>query len=225
MENNNRFTINNTFLKGLLISLTTVFLMIGLVGAGLFVCCAPFTTTALSTSVSKWEGSGLTHDEMVEAAEITRDYTVGSHDRSSVEAYEELDAAVLEHLDDVYEVVSTAQIMIIGIGAFGIIGCIFIGLGIGRRALGKTLFAAPGAIITIFAALALWVIFDFNGFFTFLHSLFFAEGTWTFSYDSLLIRMYPTEFWVGMGGVWFACTFLMSALCLILGMMIKGRKQ
>lgn len=224
MENNKRLTINNMFLKGLLASLTTLFLMIGLVGVGFFVCCAPFTTTALSSSVSKWEESGLTHDEMVKAAETTRDYTVGSHNRSSVEVYEALDADVLDHLDDVFNVVSTAQTMIIGVSAFGIVGCILIGLGMGRRALGKTLLAAPGVIMVLFVALALWVVIDFNSFFTFLHSLFFVEGTWTFSYDSLLIRMYPTEFWVGMGGVWFACTFLSSALCLILGTMIKGRK-
>lgn len=223
MKDGRRFGIDNAFLKGLLAGATTIFLMIALIGVGLFVCSAPFTTNALSSSFSRWEGSGLTHDEIVEAAEATRDYTVGSHDHSAVEPYD-LGVDALDHLDDVYGVVSTAQTIIIGIAAFGIIGCIFVGLGMGRRALGKTLLAAPCAIIVFFILLALWVILDFNSFFTFLHSLFFAEGTWTFSSDSLLIRMYPTEFWVGMGGIWFASTFLASILCLILGMTIKGRK-
>jgi gltX_bact: glutamyl-tRNA synthetase len=43
------------------------------------------------------------------------------------------------------------------------------------------------------------VVADFNGFFAAFHSLFFASGTWTFSYDSLLITMYPPEFLDGDG--------------------------
>ena len=75
---------------------------------------------------------------------------------------------------------------------------------VGRRALGGVAQAAGIAVVAVFALLAAWVVVDFNGFFAAFHSLFFANGTWTFSYDSLLITMYPPEFWIGMGAVWLA---------------------
>ncbi len=43
---------------------------------------------------------------------------------------------------------------------------------------------------------------DFDTFFSAFHGLFFSAGTWTFSYDSLLIRTFPEPFWVTAGAVW-----------------------
>lgn len=131
----------------------------------------------------------------------------------------------LTHLDDVFYVVEGARIALIVMAAFALIGCVILGATSGKRTLGKTLRLASMLVIVIFATLAAWVIVDFSGFFAFLHSLFFAEGTWMFSADSLLIRMYPTPFWVGMGVVWLFTTVLASVICFILGTALKGRKQ
>ncbi len=56
-------------------------LAVALVGAGLFVCCLPITTEVLSrlTSGSENPGTPFSHEELVEAANAIRDYTVGSH--------------------------------------------------------------------------------------------------------------------------------------------------
>ncbi len=43
---------------------------------------------------------------------------------------------------------------------------------------------------------------DFDTFFSAFHGLFFSAGTWTFPYDSLLIRTFPEPFWVTAGAVW-----------------------
>ena len=72
-------------------------------------------------------------------------------------------------------------------------------------------------MIAIFVCLAIWVAVDFNGFFAAFHSLFFAAGTWTFSWDSLLICMYPPNFWIGMGVVWFVVTMVLSILGIVIG--------
>ena len=69
------------------------------------------------------------------------------------------------------------------------------------------------------------MIVDFNGFFAAFHSLFFANGTWTFSADSLLICMYPPDFWIGMGAVWLAATLVASAVAIAVGMAVKGRRS
>lgn len=75
------------------------------------------------------------------------------------------------------------------------------GYGVSRRkAPARRVLAGAGvSVLAVFALLAAWVAIDFDGFFAQFHSLFFAAGTWTFSWDSLLICMYPPEFWVGMG--------------------------
>ena len=185
-------------------------LAITLVAAGFAACAAfPQTTEMLAGAFSGNgnPGTPFSHDELVQAAVATRDYTVGSNDREAVfsmlhainesagtpyaeaspdelaAAPEEytLPADALSHLDDVYH-------------------------GVGRRALGGVAQAAGIAVVAVFALLAAWVVVDFNGFFAAFHSLFFANGTWTFSYDSLLITMYPPEFWIGMGAVWLAAT-------------------
>lgn len=217
---------------------------------------------------SNWQGSPFTHDELAAAAEATRDYTVGGHDRSALFAviYDinlsaqndgratldgapdlpadkstlrpdelaarlmlssedyVLDADALDHLDDVFSVVSTARTVCIVLAVIALFGCVLIAATKGRASAGKTIMASPVIVLLLFAALALWVVIDFNSFFTALHSLFFTEGTWTFSADSLLIRMYPQGFWVGMGVIWLATTAASCIICLILGRLIKGKR-
>ncbi len=253
---------------GIVRLVTTLCLAAGLVGAGLFVCCLPQTTAALSTGYSQWQGSPLSQEDMVKAALATQDYTVGSHSRASLQqALYEIAAEVvagggitdaalsrlldagavstdevvkglmassdtvalpdsaLSHLDDVYQVVSTTRIALAVVMAAALLGCVLIGLLGGRRKLGKTLMCSAAAVLVLFILLALWVVLDFNGFFAFFHSLFFANGTWTFPANSLLIRMYPEGFWIGMGVVWLVSSCLASLLCLIIGWLIKGRRK
>lgn len=74
---------------------------------------------------------------------------------------------------------------------------------------------APIVILAAFAALGVWALFDFNGLFAAFHSVLFPQGNWTFAYDSLLICMYPLDFWVGMAIIWFAVTAVASIICLL----------
>ena len=82
------------------------------------------------------------------------------------------------------------------------------------------------SVLAVFALLAAWVAIDFDGFFAQFHSLFFAAGTWTFSWDSLLICMYPPEFWVGMGVIWLVVTVACCVVCITIGRLLrKGSTQ
>ncbi len=259
-----RRSILSTLLQGV----TIVCLCAALIGSGLFVCMLPVTTQLLSQTYSQESGSSFSKAELTELAMATRDYTVGSHDISTLldslaTLYEDsatvLPAALLtaidelmrdlpnkspeeivqvldglservvlsgeavSHLDDVHAVISAATTALIVLSVCALCGCILIGIMYKRKALGWTLTLAGGIVLVALAVLALWAAFDFDGFFTVFHSLFFAQGTWTFSADSLLIRMYPTEFWVGMGIVWVATTLIASLICLILGSAIRKR--
>lgn len=230
----------------------TITLAVTFVAAGFAACAAfPQTTEALANTFSGMDNPAtpFSHDDLVKAAVVTRDYTVGSNDRQAVFAmlhdinesagtrYADaneaelaaapdvftLDADALSHLDDVFGVVSAARLALIAVAVIAVAAAAHVGVRMGRRALGSVLLATGIAVLAVFALLAMWVLVDFNGFFAAFHSLFFADGTWTFSYESLLITMYPPAFWMGMGGVWLAATAGLSILAIVIGLRLRRR--
>lgn len=54
-----------------------------------------------------------------------------------------------------------------------------------------------GAMFTLglAAAVGLYAVVDFQSFFTHFHEIFFEPGTWQFSSEDTLIRLYPNELW------------------------------
>ncbi len=124
------------------------------------------------------------------------------------------------HLDDVFHVVRVAKPALIAAAVICIAGLAHVRVRIGKRALGRVCAIAGGLVIAAFAALGVWAAVDFLGMFNTLHGLFFSAGTWTFAYDSLLITLYPTEFWMGMGGIWLAVTGVLSILSVLIGLKI-----
>lgn len=131
----------------------------------------------------------------------------------------------LSHLDDVFNVISGAKIALIALALCAALGLVLLGMRVGKKRVAAVLMVAGAAVLCIFALLALWVVIDFTGFFTAFHSLFFASGTWTFSAQSLLISMYPPEFWISMGAVWLATTTLACIVALIVGFVVKGKQN
>lgn len=242
-----------TIASGIGACLGGIALAITLVAVGFGICAGlPVTTELLSRATSGNPETSFTEDELVRAAVATRDYTVGSNDREALadvivdinrsagtpyaslganriwEAPDEytLPPDALEHLDDVHRVVSAATPIVAGIA---VIACACIGVAAalrGGKAVGASLLGAGAAVIVAFAALGIWALVDFNGLFAVFHSLFFAAGSWTFPNDSLLITMYPIEFWMGMGAVWLATSALASILCVVIGTVLirAGRK-
>lgn len=225
-------------------------LAVTFVAAGFAACAeAPQTTEALAGAFSGTDNPStpFSHDELVRAAVAARDYTVAFNDRDALfatlrsinesantryagaddaqlaaapDAYT-LDADALSHLDDVFCVVSVARVALAAVAVLAVAAAAHVGVRSGRRALGSVLAASGAAVLVAFALLAAWVLVDFNGFFAAFHSLFFADGTWTFSYESLLITMYPPAFWMGMGAVWLAVTAALSAAALICGTRLR----
>lgn len=232
--------------------IAAIALAVTLVAAGLAVCCARPTTAMLSQATSAADVSPYSKGALIDLAVATRDYTVDGIPREDVleaiaaaaraeapdvlvdsddpatalanapERYT-LPEDALSHLDDVYAVISTAVPVLVGCAVVALASLVALGFLAGRRRVGITLVSAPIIVIAAFAALAAWVIVDFNGFFAAFHSLFFASGTWTFSADSLLICMYPPDFWIGMGAVWFATTLVASIAAILVGIAVKGK--
>lgn len=134
-----------------------------------------------------------------------------------------LDDAALSHLTDVNDVISRVTWALIGVAVLAAF-CLMVSMrSFGAQAAGRALMWAGGGIVVLLVLLGAWALIGFESFFAAFHSLFFAEGTWTFPYDSLLICMYPTAFWMGMGAIWLVTTGALSILSLVSGRMLVKR--
>ena len=132
-----------------------------------------------------------------------------------------LDPEAIEHLDDVFGVLATAEPVVLGVFIAAVLTAVGVGCASGRRTFGTVLLCAGLGTIAAFAILGIWAAIDFEGLFAVFHSLFFAQGSWVFSADSLLITMYPEPFWVGMGAIWLATTIAVSAISAIAGFALR----
>jgi uncharacterized membrane protein len=87
---------------------------------------------------------------------------------------------------------------------------------IGRALTASALVLLAGAGLGIAVGL-----FDFDAFFAWFHSLFFAAGTWTFPESALLIRVFPLPFWTSAGAAWGVLVVVCAGLLLVLGSRLR----
>lgn len=239
------------FFDHLLVIVAAVALVGTLVAAGFFVCCIPGSTTALARAFSLDDISPFTKDQLVRAAEVTRDYTIDTND---LDALVEMLASIndeaqtlyagatreallqasskytlpsnaIVHLDQVFEVVKTARPVLFACIGVSVALIAVLAVRRKRRCCGAALLCGGVAVLLAFAVVGGYALIDFDGFFGIFHSLFFAEGTWKFPYNSLLICMYPEEFWIGMGVIWFGVTALASVVSIAVGRKLLGRMR
>ena len=136
-----------------------------------------------------------------------------------------LDAAAVSHLEDCNELIVGLNSLFGMVGVAGLVIAILLAIRKQMAALAFMLRMGPALLLALLAVLGLWGVVDFNGLFAFFHSLFFVDGTWTFSADSLLISMYPPDFWMGMGVTWLLAAGAMALLCFAGGCLFAWRAQ
>lgn len=79
----------------------------------------------------------------------------------------------------------------------------------------RGLFAGVWVTLGVIIAAVVLAVLNWQRFFEEFHRLFFADGTWTFSEDSTLIRLYPEQFWLDAGIGAAALVLLISLVLLI----------
>jgi integral membrane protein (TIGR01906 family) len=125
------------------------------------------------------------------------------------------DAAAVGHLIDVRDVLSAARI---ATGAAAALLAAYVAWCIARRRwrpLARGLRAAAFGLLGLIALGGIAALLDFSAFFAAFHGLFFADGTWLFPYDSLLIRLFPERFWTTAGVAWAALAAAGAGLLLV----------
>jgi len=129
----------------------------------------------------------------------------------------------VSHMADVKLVILSA----FGAGAVLILLSLIAVIYLRRRSPGgvrRGLFA--GSIVTLVIIISLGVLaaLGWEQFFAQFHSVFFASGTWTFSLQDTLIRLFPGQFWVDGGIVVAGLVLIASLVTLILTWPTRKRR-
>ena len=129
----------------------------------------------------------------------------------------------VSHMADVKLVILAA----FGAGVLLILLSLIAGVYLRRRSPGgvrRGLFAGSIITLVIIISLAVLAVLGWEQFFAQFHSVFFASGTWTFSLQDTLIRLFPAQFWVDGGIVIAGLVLLASLVTLILTWPTRKRR-
>ncbi len=88
----------------------------------------------------------------------------------------------------------------------------------------RGLFAGSVATLVIILGLGTLAALGWEQFFAAFHSVFFASGTWTFSLQDTLIRLFPGQFWVDAGIVIGVLVLAAATLTVILTWPTRKRR-
>ncbi|MFM9274875.1 TIGR01906 family membrane protein [Pseudarthrobacter sp. NKDBFgelt] len=88
----------------------------------------------------------------------------------------------------------------------------------------RGLFAGSIVTLVIILGLGTLAVLGWQQFFTEFHRIFFADGSWTFSLDDTLIRLFPGQFWIDAGMVIAGLVLLASLVTLILTWPTRRRR-
>lgn len=171
-------------------------------------------TWMLASRYSLATEAGLPRQRMLDVAEQVRAFVVDGDAQTlpaTVDGRPGFDAAAVSHLLDVRHVLDRARI---ATGLLAVLLTIWLAVYIASKrtpaiAAALRAGAVTSAVFVVLAVVA--AVSDFERFFSAFHGLFFTSGTWTFSYDSLLIQTFPEPFWVTAGLAWGGLVLVLAA--------------
>lgn len=200
-------------MRRLEVAIAAVALAVLAFGIALQPLLAPAFTRALTARYSE-----LPPGQAAAPAEVSRRYVTG--DPSSVAEFEQLMPDAVSHMTDVRKVITggntVAFVLALGLS-------VWMALRLLRKrpepVVAALRFAAVIDIVLI-AAIGLLGLTDFDTLFARFHGLFFAAGTWTFPSDSLLIRLFPEQFWITAAAAWAGLVVVIATLYALLGWLL-----
>jgi Protein of unknown function (DUF1461) len=210
------FTIGRTIETAVIACAFTALVL----GVTLGVVAAPGVTSFLIRAERTWVYTGMSPAATVTLADKTRQWVTGDlYGDAATKRPAELAAFApdeLSHLDDVRKVMSGART---ATGAAAAILALWLVASLIMRrwaAIRRGVLWGGIVPIVLVAGLAAASFTDFEAVFARSPSLFFAAGTWQFPPDSLLIRVFPGEFWMAAGALWGGLTAL-AGVALVIG--------
>lgn len=201
------------------ITLTLSILLIGL-----FICINSQAMTRLfSDTFNTYQLTNYSHDQVTESAVLTRDFSVGKISEKQLSDAlnsigvnsSDLDASMITHLTECTPIFSAIAYIEVACAILSILFLFILSRNCGSENIAKIIRIDCHLTIAIIALLLLLLLANFDVVFENMHKLLFKDGTWTFNYDSLLICMYPENFWIAMGASLCLISLAISAIGLL----------
>lgn len=159
---------------------------------------APPFTSVVTKAVDVVSSSGLSPETADQVAQHVRRFVVTNNASplpAKVDGRSGFDASAVSHLEDVRELIATlrwtAAVILLALLTWFVVG-------LRRRRHADVASALRWGALTCLGAplvLAALGLADFDRLFTAFHGVFFDAGTWVFPADSLLIALFPEQFW------------------------------
>ena len=180
------------------------------------------TNPSLAAAFESWrEGSGAAFANAEEGSGQSTAASALSNAAGGVSERYALSESALSHLRDCTPIFTTGRISVGVMGGFAVAGLIALAIIASRKQAGRTLMAGAGLVFALLFALGAWAVIDFNGLFTWMHQMLFAQGNWTFSASSLLIQLFPEAFWAAMAALWVIASLACAAIAMVLGKLVS----
>lgn len=197
------------------VAIAALVLAVAIIGLTLLPLTSSLFVRTLVTAVDAEQLTGLGPEGTLQAAEAVRVFVL-SEDAPDLPAQiagrPAFDASAVQHLVDVRLVLVPARQLALIAALLGL-GWLLL-----SRARPRLLAAAlAGAAWTLLGLVGLALLVgltDFDAFFAWFHSLFFAPGTWQFPADALIIRIFPLGFWMTAAALWAGLVLASSGLLL-----------
>ena len=198
-------------------------LSLAAVGIAVQPVTSPLVTKSLSGAFSRGGEAGLPDDLMAALAEQVRAFVVSGDGTlpEEVGGRSGFDARAVRHLEDVAGVLAAGRM-----ATWGLVGALVV---LAAYSLARLRADAVAAVLSrggwlavaLPAVAALLGIVSFDALFSGFHAVLFPSGTWTFPSDSLLILLFPEEFWIACAGLWAAFTTAVGLACVIAAGVLK----
>jgi integral membrane protein (TIGR01906 family) len=203
---------------------TVLLTALWLIGASFQTVLLPPVTSFFAERTVNDALSEFDHKQLVEVAETGRAFVVGEKGATLPAGSDyrvSFPPDVLGHMEDVRVVIQGAQLATLALTVLLVFILVLTGRRAGRAVVGTGLLLGGIGALAVVLVLALVGAFNFDALFANMHRIFFAEGTWTFAEDSLLICAYPLPFWIGMGIAWAVALVFLSTFFATVGFLIR----
>ena len=201
---------------------------------GAVVCInLPFVTEVVSRNTSITTVYPVSIEDMVKMALAGREFAlgyIGQKELSSVISGCGLSASLLDsemitHLKDCTPLFSGVNLTFLILCGVSLISIIITGVVDDHESVGRLLTQSSLLALCVVNVITLWGVANFDMLFMNMHTLLFYGGIWEFDAESLLICMYPENFWIAMGAISVVISDILSISTLIIGIILRTSKS
>ncbi|WP_331460339.1 MULTISPECIES: TIGR01906 family membrane protein [unclassified Arthrobacter] len=130
----------------------------------------------------------------------------------------------VSHMADVKTVLTVAFVAATVMAVLSLLAALYLW----RRSPGgirRSLFSGAVLTLVLVAVMVVLAVMGWEMFFTQVHSIFFANGNWTFRMDDTLIRLFPAQFWMDAGIAIAALVLLTCTVVLVCCWPTRARRE